>query len=174
MKSKTQNIISTLLIFLSGILTAQTINTGDLYISEGTTMSTVGAMDNKNTGNLLNDGDFFIYSHYNNDGLVTFSTGSTKGITRMRGISGVQEISGSSPMEWYNAEFKNSNAQPAFLLSNEVSISGKADFQKGIVDDDNYGGLLIFEKGAESFNVSDNSFVDGKVKKMEETLLFIQ
>lgn len=165
MKSKTQNIISTLLIFLSGILTAQTINTGDLYISEGTIMSTVGAMDNKNSGNLFNDGDFFIYSHYNNDGLVTFSTGSTKGITRMRGISGVQEISGSSPMEWYNAEFKNSNVQPAFLLSNEVSISGKADFQKGIVDDDNYGGLLIFEKGAESFNVSDNSFVDGKVKK---------
>lgn len=165
MKSKTQNIISTLLIFLSGILTAQTVNTGDLYISEGTIMSTVGAMDNKNSGNLFNDGDFYVYSHYNNDGLVTFSNGSTKGITRMRGISGSQKISGSSPMEWYNAEFKNNNVQPAFLLSNEVSISGMSDFQKGIIDNDNYGGLLVFEEGAESINVNDNSFVDGKVKK---------
>ena len=165
MKSKNKYILLTLLSLFSGILTAQTVNIGDLYITEGTIMSTVGAMDNKSSGNLFNDGDFFVYSHYNNDGLVTFSTGSTNGMTRMRGFSGSQEISGSSPMEWYNAEFKNSNIQPAFLLSNEVSISGTSDFQQGIIDDDNYGGLLVFEKGAESINVSDNSFVDGKVKK---------
>ncbi|MDA6072748.1 gliding motility-associated C-terminal domain-containing protein [Flavobacterium sp. AC] len=165
MKSKKQNIFLTLLSLLSLGLTAQTINTGDLYITEGTIMSSVGAVDNKSSGNLFNDGDFFVYSHYNNDGLVTFSTGSTKGITRMRGLSGSQEISGSAPIEWYNAEFKNSNVQPAFYLSNEVNIFGKADFQKGIVDDDNYGGLLVFEKGAEATNVSDNSFVDGKVQK---------
>lgn len=165
MKSKNKYILLTLLLLFSRIITAQTVNIGDLYISEGTVLSTVGAMDNKNNGNLFNDGDFFVYSHYNNDGLVTFSPGSTKGITRMRGLSESQNISGTSPMEWYNAEFKNSNVQPAFLLSNEVSISGKADFQKGIIDDDNYGGLLVFEKGAESLNVSDNSFVDGKVKK---------
>ncbi|WP_316632267.1 gliding motility-associated C-terminal domain-containing protein [uncultured Flavobacterium sp.] len=165
MKSKKQNILLTLFLILSGVLTAQTVNTGDLYITEGTVMSTVGAMDNKDSGNLFNDGDFFVYSHFNNDGLVTFSSGTTKGITRMRGLSGYQEISGSAPIEWYNAEFKNSNLQPAFHLSNEVNISGTSDFQQGIIDNDNYGGLLVFEKEAEAINVSDNSFVDGKVRK---------
>ncbi|MCD0471837.1 gliding motility-associated C-terminal domain-containing protein [Flavobacterium sp. JAS] len=165
MESKNQNIFITLLIFVSGVLTAQTVNTGDLYITEGTIMSTVGAMDNKASGNLFNDGDFFVYSHFNNEGLVTFSPGSSKGMTRMRGLSDYQEISGSAPIEWYNAEFKNSNLQPAFHLSNEVSISGISDFQQGIIDNDTYGGLLVFEKEAEAINVSDNSFVDGKVRK---------
>ena len=164
MKSKNQYVFLIFLLFLSVASVAQTVNIGDLYITEGTIMSTMGAMDNKGSGNLFNDGDFFVYSHYNNDGLVTFSAAS-KGITRMIGLSGNQEISGSVPMEWYNAEFKNSKVQPAFLLSNEVIVSGKADFQRGIIDEDNYGGLLVFEKGAESINVSDNSFVDGKVKK---------
>jgi gliding motility-associated-like protein len=143
----------------------QTVNTGDLYITRGTIMSTVGAMDNKSSGNLFNDGDFFLYSHYNNNGLVTFSSGATTGITRMRGLFGSQDISGKIPMEWYNAEFFNTKIQPAFHLSNEVSISGTSDFQQGIVDDDNFGGLLVFENTATATNVDDESHVDGKVQK---------
>jgi gliding motility-associated-like protein len=165
MKSKNQNILLTLLLFCSGLLTAQTVNVGDLIIAPGTIVSTVGAMDNKSTGNLFNDGEFYLYSHYNNDGLVTFTSGTRSGMTRMRGLSGAQQISGTIPMEWYNAEFKNSTIQPAFDLSNEVSISGTSDFQQGIIDDDNYGGLLVFESGSKHINVSDNSYVDGKVQK---------
>lgn len=152
-------------LFLSGVLKAQTVNTGDLYIAPGTIMSTVGVMDNKSTGNLLNDGDFYVYSHYNNDGLVTFTPGFTTGITRMQGAFGYQDISGNMPMEWYNGEFNNSFVQPAFHLSNEVNISGTSDFQQGIVDDDNYGGLLIFENAANHINVDKNSHVDGFVRK---------
>lgn len=165
MKRKIKSISIIPVLFLSGILPAQTVNTGDLYITQGTIMATVGAMDNKSTGNLFNDGDFYVYSHYNNNGLVTFTSGSTTGMTRMRGLFGYQDISGSMPMEWYNGEFYNNKAQPAFHLSNEVSISGTSDFQQGIVDDDNYGGLLVFRNTATAINVDDNSHVDGFVRK---------
>ncbi|TRX37605.1 gliding motility-associated C-terminal domain-containing protein [Flavobacterium restrictum] len=161
----TIKVVSFILFVLTSSITAQTVNTGDLYISSGTIMSTVGAMDNKSTGNLFNDGDFYVYSHYNNDGLVSFTSGSTTGITRMRGMFGYQDISGSIPMEWYNGEFYNTKIQPAFHLSNEVSISGTSNFQKGIVDDDNYGGLLVFENTANHINVDDASHVDGYVRK---------
>jgi gliding motility-associated-like protein len=165
MKTKIKNIFFILVLFFSEALLAQTVNIGDLYITPGTIMSTVGAMDNKSTGNLLNDGDFYLYSHYNNNGLVTFTSGSTTGTTRMRGLLGYQDISGNMPMEWYNGEFYNSKVQPAFHLSNEVRISGTSDFQQGILDDDNYGGLLVFENTANHINVNDNSHVDGFVRK---------
>lgn len=165
MKTKVKNIFFLLILSVTGVLNAQTVNIGDLYITPGTIMSTVGAMDNKSSGNLFNDGDFYLYSHYNNDGLVTFSTGSKTGITRMRGLSVFQNLSGSMPMQWYDGEFNNNLVQPAFHLSNEVSISGTSDFQQGIIDDDNYGGLLVFENAANHINVSDASHVDGKVQK---------
>lgn len=144
---------------------SQTVNTGELVISPGTQLSTVGTLDNKATGDLVNDGELFVYDHYNNDGLVTFTTGSKTGTTRMKGSAGFQDISGALPMEWYNAEFNNSTVQPAFHLSNEVSVAGQADFQTGIVDDDNYGGLLVFENKADQINADDNSHVDGLVQK---------
>ncbi|WP_166920185.1 gliding motility-associated C-terminal domain-containing protein [Flavobacterium poyangense] len=165
MKFKKQNILGTLLLFGSGIVAAQTVNVGDLYITSGTIMSTVGAMDNQSSGNLFNDGEFYLYSHYNNDGLVTFSPGTQTGITRMNGITGAQQISGTLPMQWNHVEFKNGTIQPAFHLSNEVTINGTADFQNGIIDNDNFGGLLVFESGSKAVNVSDNSHADGKVKK---------
>lgn len=143
---------------------AQTVNTGTLYVEPGTQISTVQALDNKASGDLVNDGELLVYSHYNNDGLVTFTTGSTTGITRMLG-SGYQDISGSIPMEWYDAEFNNSTVQSAFHLSNELSISGTANFSKGIVDNDTYGGLVVFENSSSPTNAGDESHVDGPVRK---------
>ena len=155
--------ISTLLCTL--IVNSQTTNIGELSISPGTIMSTVGALDNKSSGDIINDGDLYVYSHYNNDGLVTFTAGTNSGITRMRGIVGAQNISGSIPMEWNNGEFNNANVQPAFHQSNIVSIAGQADFYQGIVDNDNYGGLLVFEDDSYHTNVDDASHVDGYVQK---------
>lgn len=154
-----------LLCAVGGSLSAQTVNIGDVYISPGTVVSSVEALDNKTTGDFVNDGDLYLYSHYNNDGLVTFTTGATTGMTRMRGISGFQDISGTMIMEWYNGEFNNNQIQPAFHLSNQVNIFGISDFQIGIVDDDNYGGLLVFENSANHINVDDVSHVDGYVQK---------
>ncbi|MCW1148623.1 gliding motility-associated C-terminal domain-containing protein [Flavobacterium lacisediminis] len=142
---------------------SQTVNTGVFTIMPGTVAGSVGAIDNQTTGEIYNDGDFYVYSHYHNDGIVTF-LGNT-GLTRMRGLFGFQDLSGSIPMEWYNGEFNNTLVQPAFHLSNEVSIANEGDFQQGIVDDDNHGGLLVFEDDAYHINVDDVSHVDGFVRK---------
>jgi gliding motility-associated-like protein len=144
---------------------AQLINSGTLYIGSGTKMSTVQALDNKASGDLVNDGELYVYSHYNNDGLATFTTGSATGNTYMRGLLGFQNISGSMPIDWYNIEFNNNKVQPAFHLSNEVGISGKANFLKGNVDNANYGGLVVFENNSTLANVNDDSHVEGTVRK---------
>lgn len=164
-KKEMTNRLLLLFLAVSYVSFSQTVNIGSLTISAGTQLSTVGALDNKATGDLVNDGELFVYSDYNNDGLVTFTPGSTTGFTRMRGISGFQNISGTLPMEWYDAEFFNGNVQPAFHLSNEVSIGGQANFQNGIVDDATYNGLIVFEDTANHNNTSDNSHVDGYVRK---------
>lgn len=165
MKSRFSKFGILLCLAIPFVSTSQTVNIGELAISTGTQMSSVGAIDNKTTGDIINDGELIVYSHFNNDGLVTFTPGRSTGITRMRGITGFQDISGTMPMEWYNAEFDNRNVQPGFHLSNELSISGQANFEKGIVDDKSYNGLLIFEKNATYINADDISHVNGLVQK---------
>ena len=121
-------------------------------------------INNLTSGTIRNDGDLYVYNHYNNNGTVTFTPGSN-GMTRMKGLFGSQNISGSAIMRWYNCEFDNSLVQPAFHLSNQLSIAGNADFFQGIVNDDNFGGLMIFENTANHTNVDDASHVDGFVRK---------
>ncbi|SEP66381.1 gliding motility-associated C-terminal domain-containing protein [Flavobacterium urocaniciphilum] len=151
--------------FFSFSLTqSQTVNTGIFNISPQTVVSTVQELNNTASGDFINDGDLYVYSHYNNDGLVSFTSGSTTGITRMKGFN-FQNLSGSIPMEWFDAEFNNINIQPAFHLSNQVNIFGQVAFLQGIVNDDNYGGLLVFEDNATHTNVSNVSHVDGYVEK---------
>lgn len=131
---------------------------------------TISEVNNSTTGTITNDGDFFVYNHYNNDGIVTFTNGITTGLTRMNGLFGFQNISGLNSMKWYNCEFNNTLIQPAFHLSNEIKISGNADFLHGIIDDDNYNGLVVFENLANHSNVDDDSHVDGYVQKNGDEL----
>ncbi|MBN8643508.1 MAG: gliding motility-associated C-terminal domain-containing protein [Flavobacteriales bacterium] len=151
------------LLFFSLNSIGQTVNQG-VFTNIGVSGS-VAEINNLASGTLTNDGDLYVYNHYNNDGVVTFTTGTTTGMTRMRGLLGSQNISGSNAMQWFDCEFDNNLVQPAFHLSNEVSVSGTADFFQGIVDNDNFGGLMVFENGANHFNVDDDSFVDGFVRK---------
>jgi gliding motility-associated-like protein len=170
---KTNKLLLGAVVLVSSVGTAQTVNTGELAIKPSTIMSVVDELDNTATGDLINDGELYMYSHYNNDGIVSFTPGTKTGITRMRGLKGYQDISGSVPMDWNNVEWNNTKAQPAFHLSNEVRIFGKADFKQGIVDDDNYNGLVVFESMASHINVADASHVDGYVRKNgNEAFLF--
>lgn len=142
----------------------KTINQGVMTIIG--TAGSVSAIENLNSGVLTNDGDLHVYNHYTNNGIVTFTNGLTTGLTRMKGLFGFQNIAGTNQMRWYNCEFDNSLTQPAFHLSNQISISGNANFLNGIVDDDNFGGLAIFENLATHINVDNNSHVDGFVRKI--------
>lgn len=161
MKNK---VLLTLFAFPAAVF-AQTTNYGQLYVSSATVMSVVEQFDNKSSGDFMNDGSLVLYSHYNNDGLVTFSAKTATGITKLFGKSGVQNISGGSPMEWNNVEFYNQSSDPVFDLTNQVSIYGKADFFNGIVKNAGRSDILIFEKNASHDNAGDLSHVDGYVKK---------
>jgi gliding motility-associated-like protein len=152
---------------------SQTSNIGELYVSSNTTMSVVQEFDNKSSGDFMNDGDLILYSHYNNDGVVTFTPKTKSGVTKMYGVLGKQNISGSSPMEWNNVEFYNQSSTPLFDLTNKISIYGKADFFNGIVKNDSRSDLLVFEKDATHDNASDQSHVDGFVKKNENQVDFV-
>ncbi|MRX69318.1 gliding motility-associated C-terminal domain-containing protein [Flavobacterium resistens] len=163
--NKKEMLLSMTAVFMTSLGFAQTVNTGELFIASGTLMNSMQEVNNTATGEIVNDGDLYLYSHYNNDGLVDFSPEVTTGITRMRGTSGFQNISGSVPMMLNNIEFNNNNIQPAFHLSNEIRISGQAAFENGVVDNEEYEGLVVFEPNATHIKVRNESHVDGLVQK---------
>ncbi|MBE9491087.1 MAG: gliding motility-associated C-terminal domain-containing protein [Bacteroidetes bacterium] len=143
-------------------LKAQTVNTGELVVSKGTVLSTVEELNNTQTATLINDGDLFVYSHWNNDGTVDHNN---SGLTRFIGNS-PQVISGDGISYLYNILFDNPSSQPAFELSGELSIGNEADFDIGIVDNDNFGGSFTFEQFADHIGTTDDSHVDGQVIKV--------
>ena len=155
--------ISIILVLSFGTLKAQTSNEGMLYISEDTKFSTVERLDNLATGQLYNDGDAFIYSHFNNDGVLDFYQNT--GLTRFIGKT-FQTISGSKTSYLYNVYFNNVSNTVPFQLAGQIDISGVSDFYEGIVDNDNFGGEISFNYDAGHINTSDKSHVDGQVNKL--------
>lgn len=155
--------------FIAGVCHGQTVNQGTMVIMPGTVVSTLGDFDNKPSGDFVNDGEFYVYANFNNDGLVTFTPGPmADGYTRFQGSS-VQKISGAMPSEFLDVLFYNQAAQPAFQLSNDISISGNAEFNQGIVNNDIFGGTVSFEQDAGHTNTWNGSHVDGEVIKNGST-----
>jgi gliding motility-associated-like protein len=163
MMDKTFLYLSGLLLFIFNGLNAQTSNEGMLYISDGTQFSTLERLNNKAPGQFYNDGEAFIYSHFNNDGTLDFYQNT--GMTRFVGNSD-QTISGSNSSFLYDAYFNNTSNAVPFQLAGMVEISGTVDFDEGIVDNDNFGGTLTFNTDANHINTSDYSHVDGPVNKL--------
>ncbi len=160
-------IIKLLVVFVSasaGLIAQTKLHNEGVLSIQGIT-GTLAPIDNTNYGELINDGDFFVYNHYNNNGIVTFSSGTLTGFTRFNGIFGFQTISGTVPMDFYDVEFNNSMLQPAFHLSNQINVFNESNFLQGIVDNDNHGGLFVFENNAFHINTADESHVDGFVRK---------
>lgn len=145
---------------------AQTTNTGVLHVESNTIFSSVSDFDNKASATYTNDGEAYFYAHFNNDGTVSF-TNDTNGqrYTRFEGAA-VQKLTGGNISYFYDVLFNNkSDEVPAYELHSQISVAGEADFAKGIVKDDDFGGLMIFEDGATHKSVSDASHVDGTVQK---------
>ncbi|WP_310992125.1 gliding motility-associated C-terminal domain-containing protein [Aequorivita marina] len=163
MKNKLLYISAFLLLSIG--MTAQTSNQGMLYVSEGTQFSTVERFDNLVSGSFFNDGDAFIYSHFNNDGIVDFYQNT--GLTRFIGRSN-QSISGTKVSYLYDTYFNNTSNTVPFEVSGSINISGEADLYSGILDNDNFGGEITFNTEAYHINTSDYSHVDGYVNKVGE------
>lgn len=143
----------------------QTVNTGTMVITEGTEVSTLFNFENKTSGDLINDGSFYIYSNWHNDGLVSFTPEIGSGLTLFQGRYGKQRITGSMPSEFYDILLDNPAQQPAFELSGDIMIWGRAEFNNGIIDGNDFGGLVSFQSEASHRKVGDHSFVDGPVYK---------
>lgn len=154
------------LLLLAISVTAQTSNDGMLYVSEDTKFSTVERFNNLETGSFYNDGDTYIYSDFNNDGIIDFYFET--GLTRFIG-STTQSITGTNISNLYNVLFNNTSNSVPFNLLGSLVVSGEAEFFEGIVDNDNYGGEFYFNTNASHFNTSDNSHVDGPVNKIGNT-----
>lgn len=143
--------------------TGQTSNTGVLYVAPNTLVTVMSDFDNTETGEYENNGEVLLRGHFNNDGITTFNP-SMQGYTRFEGFNS-QNIMGSIPADFYDVLFQNNSSQPAFRLYGNIGISGNADFIEGIIQNDNYGGIIVFEQGATHTNADNNSHVDGLVQK---------
>lgn len=147
---------------------AQTVNTGDLSVSPGTEVSTYFDFRNEASGNVLNDGDFYFYGHYENEGLFSYTTNTTTGYVVFEGLmGGMQNISGNSPSSFYDVLFNKAGGQHSFHLTNDIENAGTVNLMNGVVlmDKEN-GGAFVFLKGANHINTADRSHVNGEVTKV--------
>ncbi|MEN2412163.1 gliding motility-associated C-terminal domain-containing protein [Flavobacterium mesophilum] len=163
MKTKILILLFLVLIRTASAQNAQTVNEGLLHVNPNTLVSVEWNFDNKNTGDYENNGEVIFKGNYNNDGITTFDP-SFQGFTRFEGFQN-QDIKGTEPSDFFDVLFNNANPQPAFRLYNSVYISGDADFTKGIVQSDDFGGSMTFERNATHTHTSNNSHVDGEVTK---------
>lgn len=159
------------IIYIVGLLpvlsAAQTVNTGDLSVSSGTEVSTYFDFKNETSGNVLNDGDFYFYGHYQNEGLFSYTTNSTTGYVVFEGLmGGLQNISGASPSSFYDVLFNKSQTDHSFHLTNDIATGGTVNLMNGVVlMDKDQGGAFVFLKGSNHVNTSDRSHIDGEVSK---------
>ncbi|RLD64874.1 MAG: gliding motility-associated C-terminal domain-containing protein [Bacteroidetes bacterium] len=157
---------TTLLIFIALLINSvsysQTVNTGELVISEGATFTTVQDFNNTPSASLINNGELYAYSHWNNDGVVDHDNSGT---THFEGNE-VQNISGTGINYLYDVLFNNNSSQPAFQLSGEISVANESDFNTGIVDSDSFGGVFVFEQFGDHSHTSEDSHVNGEITKV--------
>lgn len=164
MKMKTKHLKWCIItIFCIEKLFAQTVNTGELSVLPNTQLSTVVDFDNKASGDILNDGNFYVYSNFKNDGLFTY-TDLSDGKTLFLG-NNVQSIEGTSAPYFQNIEFNNTSSKEPFRLASTIVINKIAAFKNGIVDAANDIGKMVFNENASHSDTSNLSFVDGRVEK---------
>ncbi len=146
------------------------INEGVLVISSDTEVSTHFDFENRQGATVSNDGTFYFFSDFKNDGLYTFDSAKKTSYAVFQAYNGDykdQKLWGDAPSRFYDVLFNNESLSKDFNLQNDMSIAGTANFMGGIVQVDSEKGSLAFEKGAQHINASDKSHVNGKVGKQE-------
>lgn len=144
---------------------SQAFNTTNTYVASPNINFI--SMDFHNTvfGKYKNDGTTNLLYNWHNDGVVDFSFSQTTGFTQFIGKSNNQTISGNGTTSFYDVLLNNNFSIAPFNLQKEINLYGNLDFTDGIVNESG-NGLVVFQNDAVHSNVSDNSFVDGKVRKI--------
>lgn len=158
-----QIILGALIFFGIMVGKAQTVNVGNLFVAKNTTFSVIGNFENKESSTYKNNGESHFRGDFKNNGTVTFD--NDLGYTRFEG-SVNQDIKGTgTKTEFNNILFNNTGQQTVFKVSIPISISGKAEFSKGIVNSEDVAGSITFTETGYQSGASNDSFVDGKVIK---------
>ncbi|MBW3520137.1 gliding motility-associated C-terminal domain-containing protein [Flavobacterium sp. NKUCC04_CG] len=167
MNSKRISVITAMsLLFIPSVM-AQTVNKGQMVILPKTEISTLLDLQNKESGVIINDGVFYIYKDFHNDGLFDYSTNATTGYAVFQNNTNqAQLLTGNKPSSFYDVLFDNNKQVSAFDLKNDMSIGGTANFLNGVVLIDSLKGALVFQKDALAINVSNASHADGEVEKI--------
>ncbi|KAF2516240.1 gliding motility-associated C-terminal domain-containing protein [Flavobacterium zhairuonense] len=162
---KTNDIkLGILLLFFISKIASQTVNIGELSIASSTAFSTVSDFVNETSGDVLIDGNFYAYSNFKNNGLVTYDDNSA-GKTFFTGTR-VQLIEGSEIPHFQNVEFDNKSVLVPFSLMTSINIGSNVTFKNGIIDADSFNTKMIFEQNAFHTDASNLSFVDGQVENI--------
>jgi len=136
------------------------VNTGELYVSSGTELAVVDDVYNTLSGDLINDGELFVYADFSNEGLVDFLNGGSN-VSFMGGVHQLLRTSELNYIRFSNVLFNNGLG---FDLYGELRVDGEVSFIDGVVGGDN--GLLILGEGSSSTGASNDSHVAGKVMKV--------
>lgn len=147
--------------------TGQTVNLDTLVVKPGTLMTVMSDFINTEDGNYINGGEVILHGDFTNEGITDYDQETQTGYTRFEGFS-QQKIEGSVPADFYDVLFYNpygTDDDPAFRLYGDISISGNAGFDTGIVKNDGFGGIITFENNATHSSTGDQSHVDGHVVK---------
>lgn len=154
----------------------KTINAGGLIIGDNTDVVTGFHFLNTKSGTLINDGKLHLYDHFTNqDGKVDFSS-NTSGLTHFIGGKKQRIVAGITQPNYHtyfnNVSFDNQSGEViAYDLLGEASVSGEAYFGQGIINNktaDTKGNLIFMGDNAYDTNVSDQSYVNGRVERMAD------
>ena len=120
----------------------------------------------------MNNGALWYMQNFENDGIVNLdkNLAVVPGMNQFLG-TGNQRIWGVGSTRFYDVLFKNQLVAAAFSLEQNITIAHQVDFTKGVVttlqsSPDAMMNMVIMENGASWVNASDNSFVDGFVRKI--------
>jgi len=141
---------------------AQLVNQGALKVNEATLVSVFFDYKNTADGNFVNDGEVHIFENWANDGIVSYSN-TADGKTFFTGTT-EQIIEGLKQSDFQNIIFDNTVSAMPFHLASTISVGKLADLKNGIVNAQDYDGLVIFKEGAFHSNAGSKSFIDGKTK----------
>lgn len=141
-------------------------NNGIMSVKENTVVSVYGDFSNSANAHFQNDGDVSFKQDFRNDGLVAFND-KQNGYTRFTG-SKTQKIEGTAESHFKNVHFLNTNSSDVnvFDVHGNIAIDGMAIFEKGILNNRDFGGAISFGMDATNSLVSDLSFVNGDVYKV--------
>lgn len=143
---------------------AQLTNEGDMKVTGNTILSVYMDYNNTNSGNFINDGDTHIFENWKNEGIVSYNA-AANGKTFFTGDLD-QLLEGSQQSDFQNIIFNNLNSAIPFHLATTFSVGKNADFIKGIINASDYNGLMVFNENAVHQTAGDQSFVDGRVRKL--------